>query len=69
MQPLKGGQDGPASRPPSPAKPSELNLAFESDKKAPPSPPFTKVIMESPVKTTGLHRAPLSGGVKTATRR
>lgn len=26
-------------------------------------------IMESPVKTTGLHRAPLSGGVKTATSR
>ncbi|GLC37779.1 hypothetical protein PLESTB_001476000 [Pleodorina starrii] len=29
----------------------------------------SKVIMESPVKTTGLHRAPLSGGVKTATSR
>lgn len=42
-----------------------LNLAFESDKKlAVPKP-----VMETVVKTTGLHRAPLSGGVKTATTR
>lgn len=37
-----------------------LNLQFESDK--------TKTF-PTPVKTTGLHRAPLSGGVKTATQR
>lgn len=41
---------------------SVLNLQFESDKKA-------LRPLDSPVKTTGLHRAPLSGGVKTATQR
>mgnify|MGYP001806837222 CR=1 FL=1 len=68
-QPQK--QDGSAAGKPSASKPAEsLNLAYESDKpKAASHSSSSKVIMESPVKTTGLHRAPLSGGVKTATKR
>ncbi|KXZ52841.1 hypothetical protein GPECTOR_8g224 [Gonium pectorale] len=64
------GSDPGAAKPATSAKPAEsLNLAFESDKKLVTPPAAGKVIMESPVKTTGLHRAPLSGGVKTATTR
>ncbi|KAG2453613.1 hypothetical protein HYH02_001829 [Chlamydomonas schloesseri] len=65
-QPQK--QDGAPGGKPTASKPAEtLNLAYESDKQKVAA--ATKVIMESPVKTTGLHRAPLSGGVKTATKR
>ncbi|GIL46845.1 hypothetical protein Vafri_3722 [Volvox africanus] len=69
LQPQKAGLDGAVPKGHSPAGLSELNIAFESDKKPGASQTPTKVIMESPVKTTGLHRAPLSGGVKTATTR
>jgi len=41
-------------------KPSILNIAYESE---------TAAHMQDVIKTTGLHRAPLSGGVKTATSR
>lgn len=45
------------------AKPEPMSLAFESEKAS------VSKGDGSPVKTTGLHRAPLSGGVKTATNR
>lgn len=44
--------------------PGELNLAHESEKMG-----KAATGAEMPVKTTGLHRAPISGGVKTATAR
>ncbi|KAG2499019.1 hypothetical protein HYH03_003205 [Edaphochlamys debaryana] len=65
-QPQKADAPSASSSAPRPAPPTPdaLNLAFESD-----AAKHSKVITESPVKTTGLHRAPLSGGVKTATSR
>ena len=62
------GTDGASSAKPTDAAAKQvLSLAFESDKQT----LFTsaKNATESVVKTTGLHRAPLSGGVKTATTR
>ncbi|GIL70996.1 hypothetical protein Vretimale_4078 [Volvox reticuliferus] len=69
LQPQKAGLDGVAPKGSGPARPTELSIAFESDKKPGTLQTPTKVLMENPVKTTGLHRAPLSGGVKTATTR
>jgi hypothetical protein len=47
-------------RPSTLAEPSTLDIAYESESAA---------LESGAIKTTGLHRAPLTGGVKTATLR
>jgi hypothetical protein len=60
LQPAAAGAANKAQQRPAPSAelPTSLNLAFESMEKS-----------SKAVKTTGLRRAPLSGGVKNATQR
>ena len=51
----------PSQDRPTPTPTASLDLAYESE--------GASALMQDVVKTTGLHRAPLSGGVKTATLR
>lgn len=77
MQPAAGNSnDQTGEARPVAESPQSLDLAFESAgaaamaaAAAAPSPLKSMSQHGSPVKTTGLRRAPLSGGVKTATQR
>ncbi|GAX81214.1 hypothetical protein CEUSTIGMA_g8646.t1 [Chlamydomonas eustigma] len=55
-----GESERQISKPSTLAEPSTLDIAYESESAA---------LLAGTIKTTGLHRAPLTGGVKTATLR